>query len=177
MEPIPCRSLAMDELDSHEAASHRHRERIRWSIVVSATFLVLSLGHTYYAFWRYPRHKAEEFEILNRNSEGREDRVAQTADVSVPVQADKVLTGIILTLVILGGAALLYFAYRNPVPAVAHSPGPVEESARPDYRTGVINVANPWVVKMFYIRCRDCGRTLKQWELRQRSTPVPRKRK
>ena len=84
---------------------------------------------------------------------------------------------IILALILTGDAALLYFAYRDPVPAVEHSPGPVEESMRPGYGAGAGTLANPWVVRMYYIRCRDCGRTLKQWELRQRTTPAPRKRR
>ena len=180
MQPIPCRNLEQEALDIAEMEYHRHREGIFRAVVISAMLLLLSLGHVFYAFRYYPAHKAEDFDILDREKksieEGGEDD-PDTPNLTMPVQASQPLAGVVFAIILLGDAAMLYFAFRRPVPGVQHSPGPVEESARPGYGARTGTLANPWVVKMFYIRCRHCGRTLKEWELRQRTTPVPRKGK
>lgn len=180
MQPIPCRTLDQEALDVTAMEFHRYRERILWSTILSATLVLLSLGHMYYAFLYFPAHKAEENEILNREkkeSEEEEEGGPQRADFSTPWQASRSLAGTIFVVVVVGGAALLYSVYRNPPPGVEHSPGEVEESIRPGFGSVPGTLANPWIVKMYYIRCRDCGRTLKEWELTQRTTPVPRKGK
>jgi hypothetical protein len=144
MHTIPCASLDGLERETVERDYAGWHERLRAAIVVGVLLSLLAIVWLSYAFYFAPRSAQQG---------------------PTPKDTGKPLAVCCATIVLAGLTFAAVKLTRTRPPAIAHDPGSTEESVRPDYRRQQVgNVLNAPVVRIYFVRCRSCGKTLRQWE-------------